>query len=98
MDENLGLRTELIQTKCQLARQSQSSNLVDSVCVAQQALEKVLLDVEGIKNGLEDSLQAGINTSSDGSDIQLVNDRVSTSAMLVQEVLKRRSRNEGGWI
>jgi len=60
LDENLGLRTELIQIKCQLARQSQSSNLIESARSAQQALENVLLDVAGIKNGLENSLQIGI--------------------------------------
>lgn len=60
LDENLALRTELIQIKCQVARQSQSSNLIESARSAQKALEKVLLDVAGIKNGLEDSLQIGI--------------------------------------
>ena len=60
LDENLSLRTELIQTKCQVARQTQSSNLIDSARNAQNALEKVLLDVAGIKNGLEDSLQTGM--------------------------------------
>lgn len=59
LDENLGLRTELIQTKCSLARQSASSNLMESTRSAQQALEKVLLDVAGIKSGLEDGLQSG---------------------------------------
>ena len=59
LDENLGLRTELIQTKCSLARQSTSSNLMESTRSAQQALEKVLLDVAGIKSDLEDSLQSG---------------------------------------
>ena len=60
LDENLGLRTELIQTKCSLARQSTSSTLIESARFAQQALEKVLLDVAGIKSNLEDSLQTGI--------------------------------------
>lgn len=60
LDENLGLRTELIQIKCQLARQSQSSSLIESACSAQRALEKVLIDVAGIKNSLEDSLHNGI--------------------------------------
>jgi len=59
LDENLSLRTELIQTKCSLARQSTSSNLIESTRSAQQALEKVLLDVTGIKISLEDSLQSG---------------------------------------
>src|SRR5271154_2682902 len=63
LDENLGLRTELIQTKCQLARQSQSSSLIESARTAQLALEKVLLDVAGIKNGLEDSQQNGSYSS-----------------------------------
>ena len=78
MDENLRLRTELIQTKCQIARQSQSSNLVESARIAQQALEKVLLDVAGIKNGLDDGLQTGINACFDGSDKKLMEDRVLT--------------------
>jgi hypothetical protein len=34
---------------------------MDSAKAAQKALEKVLLDVAGIKNGLEDSLQTGIS-------------------------------------
>jgi hypothetical protein len=59
LDENLSLRTELIQTKCQLARHSQSSNLLESARTATKALEKVLLDVAGIKNGLQDTLQTG---------------------------------------
>ena len=59
LDENLTLRTELIQTKCQIARQSQTSNLVESTRSAREALEKVLLDVAGIKNCLEDGLQTG---------------------------------------
>ena len=59
LDENLALRTELIQTKCSLARQSTSSNLMESTRSAQQALEKVLLDVAGIKCDLENSLQSG---------------------------------------
>src|SRR5579862_4535795 len=59
MDENLSLRTELIQTKCELARQSHSSALIEGAKKAQKALEKVLLDVAGIKDGLADSLQQG---------------------------------------
>jgi len=60
MDENLSLRTELIQTKCKLARQSQSSALIEGAKSAQKALEKVLLDIAGIKNGLDGSLQQGL--------------------------------------
>ena len=59
LDENLSLRTELIQTKCSLAKQS---TLIESARSTQQALEKVILDVAGIKNGLQDSLQSGIPT------------------------------------
>ena len=66
LDENLGLRTELIQTKCQLARQSQSSSLIEGARTAQKALEKVLLDVAGITNGLEESVQTGIVFDNNG--------------------------------
>ena len=59
LDENLSLRTELIRTKCSLAKQS---TLIESARSTQQALEKVILDVAGIKNGLQDSLQSGIPT------------------------------------
>jgi hypothetical protein len=59
LDENLSLRTELIQTKCQTARQTQSSTVVDSARSAHAALEKLLIDVTGIKMGLEDGLQTG---------------------------------------
>ena len=56
LDENLALRTELIQAKCQLARQTPSSGLVESARNAQRALEKVILDIAGIKNNLHDSV------------------------------------------
>jgi hypothetical protein len=57
LDENLSLRTELIRTKCSLAKQS---TLIESARSTQQALEKVILDVAGIKNSLQDCLQSGI--------------------------------------
>jgi len=60
LDENLALRTELIQVKCQVAQKSNSSNLVETVRNAHKALEKLILDAAGIKNGLGDSLQTGI--------------------------------------
>jgi len=61
LDENLALRTELIQVKCQVAQKSNSSNLVQTVRNAHKALEKLLADAAGIKNGLEGSLQTGIH-------------------------------------
>lgn len=57
LDENLAFRTENVGLKCQLARQA---SLVDSARNTQQALEKILNDIMGVKNGLEDSLQNGI--------------------------------------
>jgi hypothetical protein len=57
LDENLAFRTENVGLKCQLARQA---NLVDSARNAQHALEQILGDITGVKNGLEDSLQNGI--------------------------------------
>jgi hypothetical protein len=77
LDENLGLRTELIQTKCHHARESQSSNFIESTRSAQQALEKILLDVAGVKNALEDTLQIGI-TAFCVVDFQLGRDRALT--------------------
>ena len=59
LDENLALRTELNQVKCQVVRQSNSSNLVETVRSAHKAMEKLLIDAAGIKNCLEDSLQTG---------------------------------------
>jgi hypothetical protein len=35
---------------------------MESARSAQKALEKVLLDIAGIKNGLEDSMQTGITS------------------------------------
>jgi hypothetical protein len=95
LDENLSLRTDLIKTKCQLARQSHSSNLMESARSAQKALEKVLLDVAGIKNGLEDSMQTGIlpnnlnlTTVREGQSIDLSN----VSSRGVKKTVKERRR------
>jgi hypothetical protein len=93
MDENLSLRTELIQTKCQLARQSQSSALIDGARNAQKALEKVIQEIAGIKNGLEGSLHRG-PISLRGSDaVHSGNpDLSNVSSRGVKKTVKERRR------
>jgi hypothetical protein len=67
LDENLALKAELVHTKCQLARHSHKSVLVDSATAAQRALEKVILDIAGVKAALKD----GVAKVVDGEDVDL---------------------------
>jgi hypothetical protein len=56
LDENLALKAEVVHTKCQLARHSSKAGLVDSATAAHRALEKVILELAGVKAGLQDGI------------------------------------------